>query len=50
MIMYVSEWGIPKNGWLVMEPPFKMDDLGLLPFQETSKYLYNLVRAWLCAT
>ena len=30
------EWGIPKNGWFVMEHPIQMDDLGVPQFEETS--------------
>ena len=27
---------VPKNGWLIMEIPIKMNDLGVPLFQETS--------------
>ena len=39
--LYISflNWGYPK--WMVYkENPTKIDDLGVVPFQETSTYIY----------
>ena len=35
--------GVSQNGWLVMENPIKMDNLGIPPFQETSICLMSIL-------
>ena len=41
--MRVSDNGdTPIVGWFTIENPFKMDDMGIPPFKETSMYIYIL--------
>ena len=37
---------VPKNGWLIMEIPIKMNDLGVPLFQETSIFLFAIRQQW----
>ena len=34
------EIGVPPNGWVIMENPIKMDDLGVPLFLETPKCIF----------
>lgn len=36
--MGFPQMGYPQSGWLMMDNPMKMDDLGETLFQETCKY------------
>ena len=33
--------GVPENGWVTMENPFKMDDLGVPPILGTNIAIEN---------